>query len=250
MPRVSAYHRPSSLEEALALLERDGAHVLGGGADLVGRLNTGELGDIEVVDLQSLGLSSIVSDAAGRVRLGAMASLQAVADTESLPGALRDLARAEEPSTLRGRATIGGVVAGRDPESVLLAGLLAADASVVLADASGERTVALATVLAEGVGRGVITAVVVATDGTWATSATRRTPADVPIVAVVGRRRPDRSVARAVTGVAATPIVVDADAADPASGLEPSADFRGSADYRRHLAAVHLARVLDALASN
>ena len=135
MPRVSAYHRPSSLEEALALLERDGAHVLGGGSDLVGRLNTGELGDIEVVDLQSLGLSSIVSDAAGRVRLGAMASLQAVADTESLPGALRDLARAEEPSTLRGRATIGGVVAGRDPESVLLAGLLAADASVVLADA-------------------------------------------------------------------------------------------------------------------
>lgn len=248
MPRVLAYHRPASIDEALTLLQRESARMLGGGSHLVGRLNSGTLSDVEVVDLQALGLSTITSDA-DRVRLGAMVTLQSLADAVALPEALRDLARAEEPSTLRTRATVGGIVAGRDAESALLAGLLAADAVVTSVDATGDHTEPLSSLLDAGVAGRLITAIEVASEGRWASSSTGRTPGDTPIVAAIGRRRTDGSVALAVTGVAATPILVDANSPDPASGLEPPSDFRGSADYRRHLAGVHVTRVLDALAT-
>ena len=68
---------------------------------------------------------------------------------------------------------------------------------------------------------------------------TERTPADTPIVLVVGRRNGSGRVGLAATGVADTPVRLDALDLD---GLEPPSDFRGSSDYRRHLAKVLTAR--------
>jgi CO/xanthine dehydrogenase FAD-binding subunit len=57
-------------------------------------------------------------------------------------------------------------------------------------------------------------------------------------VAVVGRRLVDGRVRMAMTGVAATPVIVD-----EASRLVPPSDFRGSSDYRRAVAVALANRV-------
>jgi carbon-monoxide dehydrogenase medium subunit/putative selenate reductase FAD-binding subunit len=46
----------------------------------------------------------------------------------------------------------------------------------------------------------------------------------------------------ALAGVAATPVLVDG-----ADRLDPPADFRGSSEYRRALAAILMARALEAI---
>lgn len=246
MSRVLAYHRPTTIEECLPLLGGS-AVPLAGGVDLVGRLNLGEVRDLELVDLQDLGLDTITVDADGAVaRLGAMASFAALAGCAALPDTLRAIARAEEPSTLRTRSTVGGLVAGRAWDSWLLAALLAADASVGVRSRAGERTLTISDALAAGLRPGdLVTHVDLPLSGTWASASTARTPADKPIVGAVGRRRSDDSTVVAMCGVATTPVVVDPDRLPPEQDF-PS-DFRGSSAYRRHLADVNGARVLAAL---
>lgn len=233
MPNVVAYHRPTSIEAAVALLAESGRVALGGGSTLPARTEP-----VEVVDLQALDLAGI--DASGPlVTFGAMTRLQDVVDSDLAPELLRRQARAEEPSTLRTLATLGGLIASAHAESVLLAGLLVHDARVTFADGS---TQPLPEVLGGARSGALITAVSVTAGGRAAQASTARTPADTPIVAAVARRTDDGTIRLALTGVAATPILVDP--ADPTAGLVPPPDFRGSAGYRLHLSATLAARVL------
>ena len=128
-------------------------------------------------------------------------------------------------------------------ESLLLAGLLAHDGRVELAGPASD--VSLAELLATGLPQGsLITAVTVDPSGRTATARTGRTPADVPIVAAYGRRM-EGFVAMALTGVGDHPVLVDV--YDPTAGLEPAGDFRGSRQYRLHLAVTLTARVMQEL---
>ena len=244
MPLVAAYHRPASVREALDLLGSPHRVALAGGTTL----NADRApSDLEAVDLQALGLDAISPAEGGRVRIGATATLDAVRRCELLPGSLRELARAEQPSTLRTLATVGGLVAKASGESVLLASLLAHEAHVELAGPGNagpsERT--LAELLAAGLAPGsLITAVTVDPAGRTAVAGTGRTPADVPIVAAYGRRT-DGFVAMALTGMADRPVLVDV--YDPTAGLEPAGDFRGSPEYRLHLAGTLSARAMQEL---
>ncbi len=238
---VSAYWRPATLEDALHLLERPRAVPLGGGT----KLNALSLDrPVEVVDLQSLALGGIDQLDDARVRLGATSTLQEVADDERLPQVLREAARRDHPSVLRAAATVGGTVASADPDSELLAALLAHEASVTLASPHGRRAFELGALLADAAllrGR-LITAVTIDPRGVASAARTGRTPADRSIVAAVARRAPDGERRLVLTGVAATPVVVaDID------HLEPPADFRGSSEYRRALAVTLAARVLEAI---
>ena len=64
---------------------------------------------------------------------------------------------------------------------------------------------------------------------------------DRAIVAAFARTTPDgRRVA--LTGVAATPVLVQ-----PDDELHPAGDFRGSSEYRRVLADVLMTRVVEAI---
>ena len=237
---MTAYHRPSTLDEALDLLSSPGRVALGGGTTLNADR---EPSDLEAVDLQSLGLDAIRATGDGWVRVGATATLDAVRRCELLPDSLRELARFEQPSTLRTLATVGGLLAGGSAESLLLAGLLAHDARVELAGPASECT--LAGMVAAGLPRGsLITAVTVDPSGRTATARTGRTPADVPIVAAYGRRV-EGFVAMALTGVGDHPVLVDV--YDPTAGLDPAGDFRGSREYRLHLAGTLTARVMQEL---
>lgn len=241
MRSIRAYHRPQTLDEALALLTRSGiaARILAGGT----RVTTISAVDpFEVVDLQALSLDGITVDG-DAVVLGAMRRLQDVVDSELVPAGLCELALREGPNTLRNAATIGGIIASADSESELLAGLLVHNAVISVATSAGVNDMPLADVLTDrGALRGaVITEVRVATGGVTAAARTGRTPADRSIVAAVARLAPDGQTSVAVTGVAATPVLIDPDRLDT---LEPPGDFRGSPEYRRALAAVLVPRAV------
>ncbi len=242
MPSIAAYHRPDSLDEALSLLAQPQTRALAGGTVIVPESRVSRPEAVELVDLQALGLDGVdVAD--DRITLGAMVRLGDLMADDRVPQLLRDLARRELPSALRNQATVGGTVALAESESVLLAGLLAHDAAVGFHDGS-ERP--LADVLSTGVGDGLVTAVSVAAAGTGTIAATGRTPADVPIVAAVARSSGD-GVSLALTGVADKPVL--ADPADPAAGLSPAADFRGSPAYRLHLVDVLSRRAVEEVSS-
>lgn len=242
MARVLAYHRPTTIPDALALLHRPGAVVLGGGTSVNADQS---LAPIEAVDVQALGLSGIGTTERDWLQIGAATTLQELVDSSLLPPLLGDLARRELPSTLRTIATVGGTVADADPESVLLAGLLVFGAAVTVVGSDGSHEHTLADVLADRslIAQRIITHVTIDTDGVTAFEHTGRTPMDTPIVAVVGRRSTDDGrITIAATGVAATPVVVD-----DVGALAPPGDFRGSTAYRSHLVATHVARVRAAL---
>ena len=239
MAKIRAYHRPDTLEEALALL----AHTDVDATILAGGTVVNTIADpIEVVDLQSVGLDAIVA-AGERVEIGAMVRLGELTSNEMIPAPLRDLARREAPSTFRNVATVGGTVATADFESELLAGLLVFEATVTVVHAIGSETMALGDLFADRsrLGLGIITTVAIATGGDAAAERTGRTPADRPIVAAVARRGDDGAVRLALTGVDATPVLVDPAATEE---LDPPGDFRGSSAYRRELARVLTHRVM------
>lgn len=241
MPKVVAYHRPATVDEAVALLGQPHGAALAGGT----RVNAQPLGNpIVAVDLQGLGLSYV--EASGTtLRIGATTTLQQLVDDARVPSVLRELARREEPSTLRTLATVGGTVAAGGWESELLTGLLVCDASVTLRNSADAKTVGLASLLAdcELLRGALITEITINVDGTFAAERTGRTPGDQAIVSAVARRSQGATTV-AVSGVAATPVVVT----DPGS-LAPPADFRGSSAYRKHLAGVLVGRVTKAVQS-
>ena len=237
MPLIAAYHRPTTLEAALSLLSGQNRVVLGGGTSINANR---EASDVEVVDLQALGLDDITREG-DRVRLGAMTTLGSVANCDLVPGWLQGIALAEAPSTLRHLSTVGGSVASRSGESRFVAALLVADATIELAGGAHQP---LADLLRSGVPAGeIITAITIDPAGSVGEASTGRTPGDVPIVAAVARCA-NGHTALALTGVANTPVLADPD--DPTASLSPPADFRGSAQYRLTLAKILSKRAVEA----
>ncbi|MDA3040616.1 MAG: FAD binding domain-containing protein [Actinomycetota bacterium] len=243
MPSVLAYHRPQSLEDAWALLSNPEHALLAGGTLIVPAVRRNPDAGATFIDLQALGLDTLGVDG-DRLNLGAMARLGDLMVDARVPALLADLCRRELPSALRNAATIGGTVGAAGSvtaaDSVLLAGLLVHDAAVGLHGAADR---SLADYL-DSRPVGIVTVVSMETEGAGTLAVTGRTPADVPIVAAVGRRTPS-GIRLALTGVAATPVLVDP--TDPTAGLEPPSDFRGSSDYRLHLASTLAARVVQEL---
>ncbi len=243
MPQLQAYHRPTTITDALQLLLRQGINtaIIAGGTKIVA--TKGDMVN-EIVDLQALGLTEVNYTGKG-LSLGAMVRLQTIVDDDRSPKLLRTAVLQEGANTFRNAATIGGILAKAGKDSQLLATLLVFEAQVNIQTIDGPKTIPLVDFLRDvpsALNGGVLTSVFMKTMGKTAHAQVARTPADTPIVAVMARLADDGKIHLALSGVANTPILVDPD--NVKAAVNPTNDFRGSTEYRRQMAAILTKRVV------
>lgn len=130
---ITAYHRPKTLDEALALLKNPHTLPLGGGT----LLSKPTPDPIEVVDLQALGLDLIYkkgsdsSTSSGqRLEIGATVTLQELLESKDCPEALKTAIKLEAPLNIRNSATAAGTLVAGDGRSTFVTSLLALDAKI------------------------------------------------------------------------------------------------------------------------
>ena len=141
-----AYHRPTTLDEAVELLQRgpQPAVVLAGGTDLLVRykLESPEIGS--VVSLRDVeGLDRIDADDDG-VLLGARVTLAEVLESDLLARRvplLVDAARRMANTNIRNRATVLGNICNASPAADTAGPLLVLGAQVAVVGPAGERWV-------------------------------------------------------------------------------------------------------------
>lgn len=247
MPTLTGYHRPSSIDEVLQLLTRPGINttILSGGTYLTAHMPETVS---EVVDLQAIDSLHQISIREQKLRIGAMVRLQTIVDYPQTPALLRKAALHEGPNTLRNAATIGGIVASPNKESELLAALLVFEATVQIQTSNGEKQMPLTNFLRDiptALGGGLITSISVIPTGQTASDRVARTPADRPIVAALARRDEHGQIRLALCGVDNRPVLVDPETVK--SAVNPPNDFRGSTEYRRHMAATLSRRIINEL---
>lgn len=236
---ITQYQRPATLDEAVALVGAPGAYVIVEGM----AFNSYAKPDPSVaVDLQSLELDEI-DISGGALRIGSMTTLANLSSSPLTPPIIAEVTRREEPSTIRNAATMGGVIATNDPESELLAGLVAFNASVTIARAASIHDHPLEATLEDPrlIEHSVIIDISIETGGVASAHRTGRTPMDRPIVAVVGHKGSDGHMRLAATGLGTHVIRISPEQVDT---LSPPADFRGTSRYRNALATVLTKRVL------
>jgi carbon-monoxide dehydrogenase medium subunit len=277
MARVSEYHRPETITEALTLLARPGvtSAPLAGGTALVPRLVAADNNVQAVVDLGRLDLKFIEREGEA-LRLGAMATLADVAGNPSCRsvagGLLSRAAQLNAVSNVRNAATIGGLIVAGDPTSELLLALLVLEAEAVVQTAGeGAHSLPLDAWLhapTDTLANGLLTEVRLLVPEERASAGLARlgrTPQDRPIVAAAAMvvRQGDLAarVALAMSGIAEAPLrlrkvertlagqllndeMLTTALAGLAERLEPPADFRGSAEYRRAMALILARRAL------
>ena len=242
MAILAEYHKPGSIAEAVALLQRTDVRLrpLAGGSQLVGALETRAASDVDgVVDLAALGLNRIAATN-GQLRIGATATLSEVGRHplagEMAGGILRRTAHFEGPVNLRNAATVGGVVAGAEMDSEFYAALLALDASVVVSDGEGETVTALTDFVIPSAHH-LITAVTLPIHALRSGHARiARTPSDRCIVAALAVIA-DGVERMAFCGVGERPVL----AGGP---LVPPDNWKGSAEYRRAMVEIVSRRAL------
>ncbi|HEX6551494.1 MAG TPA: xanthine dehydrogenase family protein subunit M [Ktedonobacteraceae bacterium] len=145
MLKIAAYHKPTTLVEAAALLAEDGRTIIAGGTDLL--VNPRYMvGVREVVDIRKLGLNYIRVEN-GWLHIGAGATMRTVAQQATLQrlanGILARGAAVCGSPNIRNMATLVGNIASALPSADTPPTLLALNAEVVLVGTNGERVVPL-----------------------------------------------------------------------------------------------------------
>jgi carbon-monoxide dehydrogenase medium subunit len=267
LPREVGYARPSNLPEALALLaEADGVRALAGGQTLVSVMKARAASPDALVDLAALEeLRGIELRPDGGLEIGSMTTLsQIVGSPEARARPILPEVCAQVADTqVRNRGTIGGNICANDPTNHMPPLMVALGAQMTVVGPGGERTVeaddfflgVYMTAVATGElltrvtippgRRDGFASVTIGVDGTCLVSAaaTLDNEARIAIGCVAAVPHRPRELERrlgeglgadearaAVTGLGAT--------------LDPPGDVHGSADYRRALAEVVVARAI------
>lgn len=278
IPANFDYHRPGSIDEAIALLDRfgDDGKALAGGHSLIPMMKLRLAQPAHLVDLQALDDLRGISRDGGDIRLGALTTQDEVLGSDLLASACPILAEAAaliaDPQ-VRACGTIGGNVANGDPGNDMPAIMMALGASYVLKGPSGERTVA-----ANGFYNGfydtemadneLLTEIRIPTPPAghgYSYQKMKRKVGDYAIAAAaVILVMEGGNCARAtvtLTNLADAPLNVEAaaqalvgtavdagaiaQAADAAmAASDPASDLRGPADFRKHMARVMTARAI------
>jgi len=196
----SAYAAPGKLEEIVGLLASNpGSHLLAGGQSLLVEPRRSQIAGSLLVDLRKVsGLSGIQSRAGGGLRIGAMTTLGAIADSDLVRKAcpvLADAAALVGDAQVRNRATIGGALAEADPGSDLAPVLLVLGSVFDITGPGGSRSVEAAEFFT-GPGRTALSAAEVITGITI--------PSAVPSTGAAYEKMKDPATLYALCGVAAS----------------------------------------------
>ncbi len=133
---------PRTLDEALALrAEHPGVPVVAGGTDLMVALNRGRSHPGALLDLSHVEELQSWERDRDLVRVGAGVTFARIAAELDDQTALVEAARTVGSPQIRNRATLGGNIATASPAGDGLAALAAYDATIVVADSSGERRI-------------------------------------------------------------------------------------------------------------
>lgn len=249
---ITAYHRPNTLDDALTLLARSAPATvpLGGGT----KLSHHRGDDVEVVDLQALGLDRIV-ERGKLLEVGATVTLQRLLEMPACPQDLASAIRLETPVNRRNVSSVAGTLVTADGRSTLATALLALDARLALKLAEPE-SIALGEFLplrGRSEFKYLITAVQWALAAILAFDYVARTPADHPIVAIAVARWPSGRTRVSAGGWGSAPLLVmdgpDSGGIDEAvrNALNEADDPWGSASYRMDAGAIIARRCADRL---
>ncbi len=278
-PARFEYAAPSSLDEALSLLDQQGddAKLLAGGQSLIPLLKIRFAAPSLLIDLNRIADLSSVEAKNGGLRIGALARHNQLADSETLKKACPIMAAAAPliaDPLVRNLGTVGGSLAHADPAGDWGAVMLALGAEVVARSASGERVIPIGeffkgTFTTDLEPNEIITEIRVPSPGKKAGGTylkQERKVGDFATVAVAVQLEMDgKKIGRA--GIALTAVgpqnlqAKEAEASlagckgkdkdfDEAARLaaeaaRPASDVRGSADYKKDLVRVFVRRGLE-----
>jgi len=269
------YFRPLTLDEALARLAAPPRpRVVCGATDVYA--------DAALVPARSAWVDISGIDALrglardeGRARIGAAVTWEAIAHTPWLPAALRAAAATVGSRQIRVQGTLGGNLCHASPVADGVPPLLALDAEVELASASGARRLPLADFLqgnrrtalqADELLAAVSFALPQAQDRTAFVKCTNREGSALAVVSAAVRLRLSHNHAVEIAAVAvggasavacrmpaleASLAGLGADElgaaveAAPLDALQPIDDCRAPSDHRRHLARLAITRALE-----
>ncbi len=147
---AAAYHRPTSLQDALAIRAGEAVTVLAGGTDVyparAARVGWGDMRQPGILDISAIaGLRGISEDASGW-RIGALTTWTDVirADLPPLFDGVKRAAREVGGVQIQNRGTLAGNICTASPAGDGAPNLLALDASIELASRDGCRVVPMA----------------------------------------------------------------------------------------------------------
>jgi aerobic carbon-monoxide dehydrogenase medium subunit len=257
IPAEVRYHRATTVEDALEALAEEDSRALAGGQSLLPVMRLRLARPSLLVDISHIDVNGAAHDD-DQLPIGALTTwdhLVRVPGPAPSMEAIAECAAGIGDLQVRNRGTIGGSLAHADPASDMSAVLLALGAEVKIRSAAGSRSLPLAdffvgpftTALEQGE---LITAVTVPKPPAGAASAYAAVEHPASGFALAGAAAlalPDGSTRTAVTGIAATPFVLDG-TTDPASALaevEVFGERFAPAEYRRDLAATVVARAVE-----
>jgi CO/xanthine dehydrogenase FAD-binding subunit len=246
------YHRPTQIDEALALLGRATPVTmpLAGGT----WLNQPGMEPVAVVDLQALPLNQLHRQGQ-LLQMGATCTLQSLLDAiPDVPDDLRKAIRHEASYNLRQAATIAGTLVAAGGRSPFTTALLAMDASAHILPEDQDISLGdLLPLRSEHLSGRLISRVTIPLNARLAYEYVARTPADQPIVCVAAAMWPSGRVRLALGGYGSTPLLAF-DGSEPAgveiaaqSAYSQAGDDWATAPYRQEMAGVLARRCLEKL---
>ena len=279
IPAAFEYHAPRSIGEATQLLSRlgDDAKVLSGGQSLIPLMKLRLAAPKHIVDINGIPGLAHLGESDGVLRIGALTRESDLEESELIRTRyplLSDASKVIADPVVRNLATVGGNLAHGDPANDHPATMLALGAEVVVAGPKGERRIPVAKFFtgpfttALG-GDEVLTEIRVPSPGPRSGGAyvkLERKVGDFATAAVAVQLDLDAGsvctqVGIGLANVGSTPIKAEAAeaalrgkrpdeaaikrAAELASqAAQPSADLRGSVEYKKDLVRVLTARAL------
>jgi carbon-monoxide dehydrogenase medium subunit len=275
-PSQFEYHKPSSVQEAVALLSSNpDAKALAGGHSLIPAMKLRLAAPAAIVDLGKIsGLNRI--SVSGGATIGAMTTYRQLLDSAELKGPfpiIAETANIVGDPHVRNRGTLGGSLAHSDPAADFTAVMLALGASVTVTGKGGERTIPVDDLFVDLFTTSleadeIITSISIPADSAGAGQAYEKHAHPASGYAVVGvaavlkvsggtvqsariavTGAPSKATRasgteQALIGKAANADTIAAAAALAADGLDLNGDTYASAEYRGHLVKVLAKRAI------